>query len=115
MSFQRGLEDYDASYPDEENPMDMGKVVRNINYHRLQNDLERLGRTCGMVYQALYENPNGLTDKEIVAITRLPLASVNGRRNDLKKYGYAIVSVDVREEVDHNGWVHTNNVWGLIR
>ena len=116
MGIQTGLEEWD-----EENsiPIDMGKVVRDANYHMLQNDKKRLGKTCGWVLSVLLEHPKGLTDKEIVKEltkrgTYLPKSSVNGRRNDLKKMGYNIVSLDVKLEPDHNGNMHPNIMWGVV-
>ena len=94
--------------PDYETPhTDVGKAVRNANYHLHQ---EKPHTERGLVLQTLIQHPEGLTDQETADLTGLRRSSVNGRRNELMHEGL-VHHVGVATYQD-NGRVVVNVMWG---
>jgi len=106
MGIQTGLEEWD-----EQNPIDMGKAIRNANYHMITPD--ELSNCQHIVLEEILKHPDGINDKGIAANTGLPLSSVCGRRNELMKQGL-VASVGFCFYPDYKGKTRYNNVWGVV-
>ena len=106
MGIQTGLEEWD-----ENKPIDMGKAVRNINYHMM--DAEELGNCQRIVFEELQKHPKGLNDKGTAVNTGLPLSSVTARRNELVKMGL-VESKGQMYYADYKGRTRLNNLWGVV-
>jgi len=86
---------------------DVGKAVRNANYHMNQDKFET---ERGLVLQTIIMHPEGLTDQEIADITGLRRSSVNGRRNELM-HERLVRAVSIATYQD-NGRTVVNVMWG---
>jgi len=107
---QKLLFDYDEHEnltPQFETHTDVGKAVRNANYHINQ---EKFKNERALVLQTILMHPEGLTDREIADLTGLQRSSVNGRRNELmhEKLVRAVGIATYRE----NGRTVVNVMWG---
>ena len=67
----------------------ISEINRNDAYYKFQENVEKLGETQKLVFDAIKEN-GSLTDQEIVEQTGLTLNCVNGRRNELVDMGLVI-------------------------
>jgi len=111
MGIQTGLEEFKAGYPNEQNPMDMGKAVRNTNYHML--DSSEINNCQRIVLEELLKNPEGNNDKGTAVNTGLPLSSVCARRNELVKMGL-VAAIGVGYYPDYKGRLRPNTLWGIV-
>jgi len=111
MGIQVPLEEFEAGYPDEQNPIDMGKAVRNTNYHML--DSSEINNCQRIVLEELLKHSDGINDKGIAANTGLPLSSVCARRNELMQQGL-VASVGVCVYPDYKNRMRPNTLWGIV-
>jgi len=110
MSIQTGLEEFKAGYPNED-PIDMGKAVRNVNYHMI--DAAVISNCQRLVFEEILKYPEGVNDKDIAKNTGLSLSSVNGRRNELVQLGL-VVAVGIGLYPDYKGEPRPNLMWGVV-
>jgi len=106
MGIQTGLEEWD-----EQNPIDMGKAVRNTNYYMMETS--ELSNCQRIVLEELLKHPDGINDKGIAANTGLPLSSVCGRRNELMKQGL-VAAIGIGVYPDYKGRFRPNVTWGVV-
>jgi len=108
---QTGLEEFKAGYIDEQDPIDMGKAVRNANFHMM--DTEELNNGQRIVLEELLKHPDGINDKGVAVNTGLPLSSVCARRNELMQQGL-VASVGIGYYPDYKGRLRPNTLWGIV-
>jgi len=108
MGIQTGLDDPEFEI---KNPIDIGKAVRNTNYHMME--LDELNNGQRIVIEELLKHPDGINDKGIAANTGLPLSSVCGRRNELIKQGL-VAAISIGFYPDYKGRLRPNITWGVI-
>ena len=108
MGIQTGLEEYECGYLDES--LDVGKAVRNINYHML--DGSEINRCQRLVLEEILKNPDGTNDKGIAVNTGLPLSSVCARRNELVKMGL-VSAIGIGFYPDYKSRLRPNKIWGV--
>jgi hypothetical protein len=110
MTIQAPLEEFKAGFPDEQD-ISIGKCVRNINYHMLDN--EELNNCQRIILEEIIKHPKGINDKKIAANTGLPLSSVCARRNELMQQGF-VKSVGVCFYPDYKNRLRPNTLWGIV-
>jgi hypothetical protein len=107
MGIQTGLEEFAIKH----NPIDIGKAVRNTNYHMM--DSVELNNGQRIVLEELLKHPDGINDKGIAVNTGLPLSSVCGRRNELMKQGL-VAAIGIGIYPDYKGRFRPNITWGVV-
>ena len=86
----------------------ISKSVRNASYHNLDDQEKML--QCQIVFSAILNHPEGITDHEIEHETELPINIVTARRNDVKQ---SVKVVGLASY--HNGKrLIINTLWGAI-
>jgi len=110
MGIQTPLEEFKAGFPDE-NPIGMGKAVRNANYHMM--DSSEVNKCQRIVLEELLKHPKGTNDKGTAVSTGLPLSSVCARRNELVKMGL-VAAIGIGYYPDYKGRLRPNILWGIV-
>jgi predicted transcriptional regulator len=105
---QTELSFFELEKQQEKKELDVGKMVRNINYQNIQSHISNEQQ---IVYACLLQYPEGLTDHEIAESTNLPLSSVNGRRNELMHHNL-VKPVGIATYDDRG--VHIRTMWGVM-
>jgi len=120
MGYTKNLDSFGffdpLDHPDKKEPdfIDMGKAVRDANYHMLWDNNKRPANHCRLVCTCLLAHPEGLTDDQISIETGLKRSTINGRRNDLiKRFGVPIYSIDRKYFPDENGHMVLRNLWAI--
>ena len=89
---------------------DIGKVVKADVFHSMSE--AELGEKQQLVYDCLFEHPDGLNDKGIAMLTNLSLSSVCGRRNELLHMG-KVIPYTIHTYDDESGKCVPNIIWGI--
>lgn len=117
MGVIKTLDEYNVFEPQRIDTKTISETVRDTNLKQMNKDV--LGFTQELVYKAILSHPDGICDKHIQKWikeqynTYLPISSICGRRNDLKKQGL-VVGVGKDYFPDHNGITRLNTLWGVL-
>jgi hypothetical protein len=90
-----------------EHNRELGKTIRNIEYHKTQNN-EYTSIQRNIVDKIITGHPEGITDLEMCILTGFSRSSINARRNEIPD----VIAVGYAKYTDEIGKDHLNTLWG---
>ena len=88
------------------------RINRDISYIQTISDTVELSKSQNIVYNVIksHTSKQGITDQGIADITKMPLSSVNARRNELYKKGLVVDKGSI-SYIDDNGHTRHRTLW----